>query len=239
MTRNTWRRSDDQLAVDLDTGSGRRSAILVLAMLTMLTVLGTATPAIGAPAGRSTAPVITIPPPVPPALVGSSTLVRTDHGISVTLETSQLQPDHVVTLWWIVANAPEECEAGLPGLSRCGPADHLAGRGAMSVHHAAGRVAGVGGSARYGAHLRVGDPTTALFEGDPGLTDARGAEVILILKSHGPRIPTMTADMLRTFAGGCVEEEFPPGLTPRPDVLGTPGPNEACAEIQVSVHNPA
>jgi hypothetical protein len=215
-----------------------RLGILALATLMILTALGAATAAASAPAGHSTAPVFTIPPPAPPGLVGSSTLVRNDNGLSVTLETSELEPGHVVTLWWIVANEPEGCEEGLPGLSQCGPGDHVAGRGAMSVHHAAGRIVNEGGTARYGAHLRVGDTSRGLFADEPGLTDARGAEVLLVLKSHGPRIPTMTADMLRTFEGGCEAGDLPPGLTPRTEVLGTPGPNEGCAEIQVSVHSP-
>lgn len=221
----------------IDANRPQRLAILVLATLVIFTALGPTASAASAPAEHSTSPVFTIPP-APPDLVGSSTLVRNDNGVSVTLETSDLEPGHVVTLWWIVANEPDDCEEGLPGLSQCGPDDHVAGRGAMSVLHAAGRIVNEDGTARYGAHLRVGDVSRALFAGEPGLTDARGAEVILVLKSHGPRIPTMTADMLRTFAGGCAAENLPPGPTPRPEVLGTPGPNEGCAEIQVSVHSP-
>lgn len=212
-----------------------RAVLVILAMLVVV-----ASPAASAPAEHSTERVFTIPPPVPPGVVGSSTLLRSDHGVTVRLATSELEPRHVVTLWWIVANAPGECQAGLPGLSRCGPGDHVAGRGEMSVHQATGRIVRRDGTARYSAHLRVGDVSRALFEGEPGLTDARGAEVILLLKTHGPKIPGLTSEMLHTFAGGCDEEgsETPPGVTPRPEVLGTPGPNEGCAEIQVSVHSP-
>jgi hypothetical protein len=188
-------------------------------------------------ADHSTSPAFTIPPPAPPKVVGLSTLVRTDNGVSATVDTSALTPGDVVTLWWIVANSPEECQAGLPGLSRCGPADHLAGRGDMSVHHAAGRIAAEDGTASYGAHLRVGDLSRALFEGEPGLVDPRGAEVILVLKTHGPKIPGLTAEMLHTFAGGCHDQTLPPPLIARPEMLGTAGPND-CAEIQVTVHSP-
>lgn len=231
-------RSSNRIAVTVDMGSRGRLGILVLAVLTILTMLAAAAPAAGAPAEHSTEPVFTIPPPAPPSVVGSSTLVRTDNGVSARLHTSGLEPGHVVTLWWIVANAPEDCQAGLPGLSQCGPGDHVAGRGELSVHHAAGRIVRQDGTANYSAHLRVGDLSRALFEGEPGLTDARAAEVILVVKTHGPKIPRMTSDMLRTFAGGCEEAPVPPGLTPRPEVFGTLGPNEGCAEIQVSVHSP-
>jgi hypothetical protein len=107
----------------------------------------------------------------------------------------------------------------------------------MSVHYGAGRVVGEDGTARYGAHLRVGDTSQALFAEEPGLLDARGAEVFAVLKTHGPKIPGLVADQLRTFAGSCADQATPPGLTPRPGMLGKPGDND-CAEIQFSVHSP-
>lgn len=213
----------------------RHAAVLVLIAGFLAAMAG---PASSAPAGRSTSPVFTIPTPqAPPAVVGSSTLVRTDNGVSVHVETSALEPAHAVTLWIVVANDPDDCEQGFPGLSQCGPGDHLAGRGQISVHHGAGRIVAEDGTASYGAHLRVGDTARALFEEEPGLLDPRGAEVIAVLKTHGPKIPGLVSDQLRTFAGGCADQSTPPGLTPRPGMLGTPGDND-CAEIQFSVHSP-
>jgi hypothetical protein len=219
---------------------GRAAALrgrwLAVPMLLMTLLALMAVPARGAPAAHSTSPVFTIPTPdAPPSIVGSSTLVRTGNGLAMRVETSQLAPHDVVTLWVIVANDPDDCEEGFPGLSQCGPGDHLAGRGQMSVHYGAGRIVAEDGTARYGAHLRVGDTSQTLFEEDPGLHDARGAEVFAVLKSHGPKVPGMVADQLRTFAGGCADQSTPPGLTPRPELLGRPGDNP-CAEIQFSVH---
>jgi hypothetical protein len=97
--------------------------MLALVILTALALL--AVPAAGAPAGHSTSPVMTVPPPVPPTVVGTSTLVRTDHGVSATVETSVLTPGDVVTLWWVVFNNPGECENPLPPVSPCGPPDVL------------------------------------------------------------------------------------------------------------------
>jgi hypothetical protein len=214
---------------------GRGLAVLLL-LMSLLAL--TAAPANSAPAGHSASPVLTIPPPFPPSVVGSSTLVRTDNGVSVTVETSELEPGDVVTLWVIVANDPDDCEEGFPGLSQCGPGDHLAGRGQMSVHYGAGRIVDEDGTASYGAHLRVGDTSRALFEEEPGLLDPRGAEVFAVLKTHGPKTPGLVSDQLRTFAGGCADQSTPPGLTPRPGMLGRPGDND-CAEIQFSVHSPS
>lgn len=232
-------RGDDRVLMTTDEAGARspRRALAVLGLAALLVLAVTAGPAAGESADRSTSPVFTIPPPAPPSVVGSSTLVRTDNGLSARLETSGLEAGHAVTMWMVVANAPEKCETGTP-FSQCGPADHEAGRGDISVHHAAGHVIGDDGTATYGTHLRVGDTSRALFEEDPGLLDPRDAEVILILKTHGEKIPGMVSEQLRTFLGGC-DEEAPPGLTPRPEVLGEPGPNDDCAEIQVSVHSPS
>lgn len=214
----------------------RRCAVVSL-LVSLLTLM--AAPVSGAPASHSTSPVFTIPAPgAPPQVVGSSALVRNDNGVSVDVETSELEPGHVATLWLIVANDPDDCEQGFPGLSRCGPGDHLAGRGQMSVHYAAGRVVADDGTARYGAHLRVGDTSQALFEEEPGLLDSRRAEVIAVIKTHGPKIPDLVSEQLRTFAGGCADQRTPPGLTARPGMLGRAGPND-CAEIQFSVHSPS
>jgi hypothetical protein len=214
-------------------GRGLAVPLLLVSLLAVMAV-----PASSAPASHSTSPVFTIPPPFPPSVVGSSTLVRTDDGVSMRVETSALEPGNVVTLWVIVANDPDHCEEGFPGLSQCGPGDHLAGRGQMSVHYGAGRIVAEDGTASYGAHLRVGDTSQALFEEDPGLLDARGAEVFAVLKTHGPKIPGLVSDQLGTFAGGCADQSTPPGLTPRPGMLGRAGDND-CAEIQFSVHNPS
>lgn len=225
--------STDVPAARTARASWRTLAAFSAAVIAALAVV--ATPASGAPADRSTSPVLTIPPPAPPAMVGSSTVVRTDNGLAVNFETSRLEPGHVVTLWVIVANAPQECEAGSP-LSLCGPADHEAGRGAISVHRGTGRVVGDDGTASYGTHLRVGDTSRGLFTQDPGLLDPRGAEVLLIAKTHGPKIPGLVSEQLHTFLGGC--DESAPPLEARPEVLGQPGPNTGCAEIQISVHSP-
>lgn len=242
------------------TRPGLLRALIVLVVAALWGLATTTVPAAGhsadRSADRSTEPVHSIPDYIsavmagedPPAPVGSSRLTRTDNGLSVQLATSELRPDDVITLWWVVANNPDQCEAGIPGLSQCGPMDHLAGRGDFAVHHATGRIVEEDGTARFGAHLRVGDDSRALFDGEPGLTDPRDAEVLLVVKTHGQRIPELTSEMLRTFIGGCeidqpVEDELEKlaehGVTPRPEVFGEEGPNTDCAEVQVSVHSPA
>jgi hypothetical protein len=100
--------------------------------------------------------------------------------------------------------------------------------------HAAGGIVDEDGTVEFGAHARVGDTSRALT--GPGLVDPRGAEVILVIKSHGPKIPHLVSDQMHTFAGGCADQSDAPPGTP-PELLGEPGPND-CAELQVSVHSP-
>ena len=230
----SWFVSERDGAADKMASFGRRlPALLLLIGLVLMPV-----PARSAPTQLSTSPVFTIPTAEdPPRVVGFSKLRRTDDGISIGVKTSDLKPGDVVTMWVIVANDPDDCEVGFPGLSQCGPADHIAGRGQMSVHHGAGRIVARDGTKNFAAHLRVGDTSRALFEGEPGLIDPRGAEVIAVLKTHGPRIPGLVFDQLRTFAGGCADQSTPPGLTPRPGMLGASGEND-CAEIQFTAHSP-
>lgn len=217
----------------LDAPRRRRRVGVVASMMIAASALPAGV-AQGESAGHSNSPVLTLPPPQP-SVIGSSTLVRTDSGLSATLETSGLEPGHVVTMWWVVFNDPDGCEAGFPGLSQCGPADAHAGRGGVSPMHAAGRVVGEDGTADYGAHARVGDTSRALA--GPGLVNPRGAEVILVVKTHGPRLPHLVSDQLRTFAGGCADQSDAPVGAP-PELVGESGPND-CAEIQLSVHSPA
>ena len=116
----------------------------------------------------------------------------------------------------------------------CGPPDVMNADAQPSALRAAGRIVDEDGTARYGAHLKVGDASKALF--GPGLLDARGAEVVLVMKAHGPKIQGLVSEMKRTFAGGCHNQDDAPPGTP-PELIGTPGPN-TCAEIQVSAHSP-
>ncbi|MGH2585712.1 MAG: hypothetical protein ACRDJE_12435 [Dehalococcoidia bacterium] len=221
---------------ELDRTTRRyRGKLRMLALMIPTALAVMAAPAWAA-AGHSARPVRTIPPPAPPSVVGTSTLVRSDQGMSVTLHTTGLTPGDVVTLWWVVFNNPAACEHPFAG-SACGPDDarNAAPDGPRpSLLHAGGRIGEEDGTAAYGAHLGVGDTSWALF--GPGLLDARGAHVVLVLKTHGPKIPELVSEMLYTFAGGCQnQDDVPPGAPQ--SLVGTPGPN-SCAEVQVSVHSP-
>ncbi len=61
-----------------------------------------------------------------------------------------------------------------------------------------------------------------------GLQDARQAEIHLVLRSHGPKIPGQINAQISSFQGGCTTN-LPP-FTEVPDEIGE------CADIHASIH---
>ena len=138
-------------------------------------------------ATQSTSPVATFAG----AVTGSSTLTRTGSGVSFSLQTTGLQAGHAVTVWWMVFN-PD---------------------GSVSVQYAAGHVVDDSGVAEFGGHLSVGD-TDGVINGGPGLLDATGANVVLVIRDHGPADPGRVNEQIHTF-GVC---------------------NSTCSDLQMSMH---
>jgi hypothetical protein len=151
-----------------------------------------------------------------------STLVRHDAGISMTLRTSELEPGHTYTIWWVIFNAPDACV----GEETCVEADLFNPDAQPGVHYAAGNVVGGSGRGHFGGALRVGDTADAILGGP--LTAPRAAEVHLIVRSHGPAVPGIIPEQIHTFGGGCDGESGgPPGAE-----------GFACFDPQFSVHIP-
>jgi hypothetical protein len=168
---------------------------------------------------------------------GSSTLVRTKEAISASLQTSDLEPGNVYTMWWVIFNNPEKCEHPISGITSCGEGDVLGqplGETPVqvSVQYAAGNIVGETGTVNFGAYLQEGElpeqPGQLVF--GPGLINAKKAEVHLVVRDHGPAITGMVEDQLTTFGGGCTAETDPTGVGPI-------GPNE-CADVQFAAHMP-
>jgi hypothetical protein len=113
--------------------------------------------------------------------VGTSTLVRTDSGIAVSLQTSGLAAGHAVTVWWMVVNP----DAAAP-----------------SVLYAAGHVVDDSGTAGFGGALQEGD-TDGVVElpglSLAGLLDATGATVVLVVRDHGPARADIVQQQIHTF----------------------------------------
>jgi hypothetical protein len=132
-------------------------------------------------AAPTTSRVSTSPVTSSAGAVGTSTLVRTDSGISFSLQTSRLPAGHAVTIWWMVVNP----DAAAP-----------------SVLYAAGHVVDDSGAAGFGGYLQEGD-TDGVVELDglslEGLLDATGATVVLVVRDHGPARPDIVEQQIHTF----------------------------------------
>lgn len=146
-------------------------------------------------------------------------LVRSSDAIQTRTNTAELDHHHVMTLWWVIFNNPEYCQGGA-----CGEADLFDGRdGPTGVQpsclYADGSIVGGNGHARFQDRLKVGETRDscidffvdldAELEGrDYGLQNPEGAEIHLVVRSHGPLIPGLVKEQRSTFAGGC--EDFLP-----------------------------
>lgn len=145
--------------------------------------------------------------------VGTSSLTRDASGVSMSLHTTRLSPDHAVTVWWVVFNHPEHCRTKLDNPAfpfRCGEPDLSNPDAHPSVLYAAGHVIGGDGTASYRARLTAGDATGAGLEP----SQINSADIHLVLHDHGPADPSLMPDQIRSF-----------------DVCNT-----TCVDVQASVH---
>jgi hypothetical protein len=155
----------------------QRRILVALALVGLLSVVLISR----AGAAPTTKPVSTSPVTSSAGAVGTSTLVRSDSGISFSLQTTGLPAGHAVTVWWMVVNP----DAAAP-----------------SVLYAAGHVIDDSGAAGFGGSLQEGD-TDGVVElpglSLEGLLDATGATVVLVVRDHGPARADIVQQQIHTF----------------------------------------
>jgi hypothetical protein len=146
----------------------------------------------------------------PATVLGTSKLVRTDAGISASLHSS-MPAGQAVTMWFVVFNHPEFCAT-----SPCTPAD-MANPAVMF-------------DALYGGgHVEVGGLQPV------GLQNPLGAEVFLMLHSHGPAGRGRTLkEQISSFTGGCDVFLGPGGVAAGPGDV--PDATGECSTTQVAIH---
>lgn len=161
-----------------------------------------------------------------------SRLTRYENGVTAALSTSDLAPNEVYTVWWVVFNAPENCSGGV-----CNEDDIFVvedgqivrtedGNRAMnmdgiqaaniSVQHASGSYT-EDGRLYISASLGEGEVPGIVF--GPGLLDAETAEVHMVVRTHGARVDEIFADQISSFGGGCEPIDAAP-----------------CDDIQFTIH---
>jgi hypothetical protein len=212
-----------------------------LALAALLTVTVGASAVLAGPASRSVQPTTNLWDPT--TVVGEASLVRTDAGISATIRSSDLPVGQAGTMWFIVFNNPAACAV------TCGLWDllnNLAAEGDFLV--GAGHVTGGSGTGAFGGNLAIGDTRGSAFPeiGMPdrpiGLSNPWGAQVAILLHSHGPAMTGQDlVSQIGSFTGGCTvfqgDLELPgSGLADGPeDVPDAPG---ECSTFQGTVFRP-
>jgi len=160
---------------------------------------------------KSTLPIMESPDGVMIEVMGaSSTLHRTENGITVNFKTDGLIPGNAYTLWFVVfGDAP----------------------GPPSSTHAAGHIVGGSGNGNFSGHLSVGDMFDTPNNNMPVFNNPLTSNIHIVLRTHGPAQPGMIPDQISTINGGCTNG-FPSGpvLHADSDLVGY------CANIQVAFH---
>ena len=133
---------------------------------------------------------------------GFATLKRSDQGVLLTLETSESTEGDAYTIWFVVFNNPGACDGD------CDGTDLGIAAVAGSVLNGGGGYGDADGNFSITSFLPVGfihtnplEPTHARQLFGPGLQDPKGAEIHIILKTHGPSLNTV--EQISTVAGDC------------------------------------
>jgi hypothetical protein len=162
-----------------------------------------------------------------------SKLVRRDNEICVRINTKAL-PEGAYTIWLFAFNNPEHCTAPLAvGGARCGgDADFNNDAVNVSALWATGGIVGPDGVGHFSTCLAENTfPGQEL--GGPGLTDAQGAEIHLVIRHHCAAkfgSPGLLGAQLTMFGGGCTAEAGGGELGPLGDC--------DCANLQFAIHPP-
>ncbi len=169
--------------------------------------------------------------------VGKSLLLRKKgKGVAMALKTHMIA-DHAATIWWIIWNSPENCATTPCGLTNADFDNAGTGPGgtALSMMYAAGNIIRHSGVGTFHGYLKEGVIQGSINDQvgvpDLPLLDAKKAEIHLVVRSHGPRIPGMEGVQTGSYFGGCTTN-FPPTFETTPT-----NPGE-CGDIHVSEHLP-
>jgi hypothetical protein len=136
-------------------------------------------------------------------LQGAATLFRTDQSLQMRIAATHLDPNTAYTVWWVVFNNPAGCIGPCGAMSLGVPAARA------SVFYAAGFVTGDDGTGNVTGHVNAGtlpigvevipEGTVAGLDRGNGF----GAEVHLVVRSHGPVLVGMANQQIGSFNGAC------------------------------------
>jgi hypothetical protein len=147
----------------------------------------------------------------------SAKLTRTEDGLSVRINTTELDGG-AYTVWWVIFNNVEHCAAWPDG--GCNPFVDLGNPDVGgAVFFATGGVVKDNGAGHFRAYLETnfepadsGDRDKVLISnGGLGLQNPQGAEVHIAMRYHGPAAlghPDLLMKQIETSSGGCNNGSF-------------------------------
>lgn len=144
------------------------------------------------------------------AAPGAGTLLRSNNSLDLRVQMSGLDTNTAYTVWWIIFNNPEECTTGAaPALcgagdldpDRDGPGVNPVDRG---VRNAAAFLTGADGTANIVGKLYEGPaPTGPAAAGFGQLNDSVGAEIHIVMQTHGAPLEGSVATQMTIPGGAC------------------------------------
>ncbi|MEH6470506.1 MAG: hypothetical protein V7752_04580 [Halopseudomonas sp.] len=161
----------------------------------------------------------------------SKAQVRRYHdGVAIKLNSTQLLPGNVYTLWFAVMNQPHKCKKA-PDFCTSNDVLKETRKTQSDVVYAGGTVADESGNVSFNAFIDSGQPENFWFK--TGLTNPRSAELHLIINQHGAANTALLASMLGSYRGGCTDQSLPAAFPDSAKTDGKPGPN-TCKMVQVA-----
>jgi len=155
-------------------------------------------------------------PGSPDVARGGARLNRARNEIWGSVQVTDLNPASAFTVWAAVFNEPEDCTTNPAGPIHCSAADLMAGLAKGSAFNVGAFLSDGTGTGNADFHIRSGSPPAGTFIlfGEGGLNDngvrpglragnGFGAEVHVVVRTHGSIIEAAIAAQLSEFNGGC------------------------------------
>jgi hypothetical protein len=122
----------------------------------------------------------------------------------VDVDATQLPSGHIVSLFYIVFNDPQNCTHPIPGLSQCSQPDSTNPATDASLLWADWDQVGSDHQGNYNATIGLGTagaPGEILF--GRGLVDLKHSEVHYLVRDKGVPVPGQDTAQKKTFFGAC------------------------------------
>lgn len=118
-------------------------------------------------------------------VVGTSTLIRTSQGVSMSIQTTGLPAGHAATVWFCVFHDD----------------------GSFDCVRAAGHLVAPDGSLRAAGAVKAGDGSESIaptFGADGrGILDPLHEFIVLVVRDHGPAVPGSIPEQIHSFQPDC------------------------------------